>query len=195
MLEQAFNNIESERIILRRFIDSDLPSFLSYRNDPDVARYQSWETTSLAEAEEFIQVQKGIQPGVPGQWFQFAIALKPTGELIGDCALKVSEHYSQQGEMGYTLAREHQGKGYASEAIRSLLDYAFLDLNLHRVVAITDCENAASVALLERIGLRREGHFIENTWFKGKWGDEYLYAILKDEWLLKRRETGRRDSV
>ena len=195
MLEQVFDHIESERIILRRFIDSDLPSFLSYRNDPDVARYQSWETTSLAEAEEFIQVQKGIQPGAPGQWFQFAIALKPTGELIGDCALKVSEHYSQQGEMGYTLAREHQGKGYATEAICSLLDYAFLDLNLHRIVAITDCENAASVALLERIGLRREGHFIENTWFKGKWGDEYLYAILKDEWLLKRSETGRKDSV
>jgi len=53
------------------------------------------------------------------------------------------------------------------------------------VIAVTDCENTASVTLLERLGLRREGHFIQNVWFKGKWADEYLYAILQDEWLSK----------
>ena len=60
----------------------------------------------------------------------------------------------------------------------------FDTFDLHRIIAITDCENIASVALLERLGMRREGHFIQNIWFKGKWGDEYLYAILKEEWLL-----------
>ena len=65
----------------------------------------------------------------------------------------------------------------------NVLEYAFMQLGLHRVVAITDCENEASVALLDGLGMRREGHFIQNIWFKGKWGDEYLYAILKDEWL------------
>jgi len=67
-----------------------------------------------------------------------------------------------------------------------VLDYVFTKLHSHRVIAITDCENERSVALLSRLGMRREGHFIQNIWFKGKWGNEYLYAILREEWLQKR---------
>jgi RimJ/RimL family protein N-acetyltransferase len=67
-----------------------------------------------------------------------------------------------------------------------VLDYAFEKLNLHRVIAITDCENERSIALLERLNMRREGHFIENIWFKGRWGSEYLYAVLREEWLARR---------
>jgi RimJ/RimL family protein N-acetyltransferase len=67
-----------------------------------------------------------------------------------------------------------------------VLDYSFEKLKLHRVVAIADCENEKSVALLSRLGLRREGHFIQNIWFKGKWGSEYLYAVLGEEWLGRR---------
>ena len=126
-----------------------------------------------------------LQPGVPGQWFQIAIELKETGVLIGDCAFKINEHNDRQAEIGYTLSRVYQGQGFATEALSCFLTYAFLTFDLHRIIAITDCENTASVALLERLGMRREGHFLQNAWFKGKWGDEYLYAILKEEWLLK----------
>jgi RimJ/RimL family protein N-acetyltransferase len=180
-----FTNLETPRLLLRHFTDADLIPFLAYRNDYDVARYQDWEGISEPEARAFIREQKTIQPGVPGQWFQFAIEFKETRTLVGDCALKISEHDDRQAEIGYTLSHAYQGKGIASEAISCLLDYVFMTLELHRVIAITDCENAASVALLERLGLRREGHFIQNIWFKGKWGDEYLYAILKHEWLRK----------
>jgi len=125
------------------------------------------------------------QPGVPGQWFQISIELKETGVLIGDCAFKINEHDDRQAEIGYTLARAYQGQGFATEVLSYFLTYAFLTFDLHRIIAITDCENTASVALLERLGMRREGHFLQNVWFKGKWGDEYLYAILKEEWLPK----------
>ena len=185
MQKMHFTNLETARLILRHFTDADLVSFMAYRNDPDVARYQSWEGISEAEARAFIAEQKLVQAGVPGQWFQVAIALKETGTLVGDCALKIDEHDERQAEIGYTLARAYQGKGIATEAVSCVLDYVFRRLELHRVVAITDCENTASVALLERLGMRREGHFIQNVWFKGKWGDEYLYAILQDEWLDK----------
>ncbi len=161
---------------------------MAYRNDPDVARYQGWEGISEPEAHAFMQEQKTMQPGVPGQWFQIAIEFKETGTLVGDCGLKINEPDKRQAEIGYTLSRAYQGKDIASEAVSCLLDYLFTTLELHRVIAITDCENAASVALLERLGLRREGHFIQNIWFKGKWGDEYLYAILKHEWLRKHVE-------
>ncbi len=186
MPRMDFVNLETARLILRHFTDADLVPFMAYRNDPDVARYQGWEGISEAEAHAFIEEQKLVQPGVPGQWFQIAIALKETGMLAGDCALKIDEHDERQAEIGYTLARAYQGKGIAAEAVSRVLDYAFRTLELHRVIAITDCENAASIALLERLGLRREGHFIQNVWFKGKWADEYLYAILQHEWLNKR---------
>jgi RimJ/RimL family protein N-acetyltransferase len=119
---------------------------------------------------------------VPGQWFQIAIELKETGMLVGDCALKIEEHDERQAEIGYTLSRPYQGRGIASEAVACVLEYAFVTLGLHRVVAVTACENAASVALLERLGQRREGHFRQSVWLKGKWRDEYLYAMLQEEW-------------
>lgn len=180
-----FHPIELQRVRLRPFADVDLPIFLAYRNDPEVARYQSWETTSEAEARTFIQEQKNAQPGIPGKWFQIAIELKETSKLIGDCAVKILADDPRQAEFGFTLSRAYQGRGLAFEAISGILNYVFKTLKLHRVIAIADCENAASVALLERLGMRREGHFIQNTWFKGKWGDEYLYAILGEEWFGK----------
>jgi len=164
---------------------TDLAAFVAYRNDPLVARYQSWETYGEQEAIEFLRHQADTRLGAPGGWTQFAIELKATGALIGDCALHVKADDARQGEIGFTLAREYQGRGYAAEAVARLLDYVFAELQLHRVVAITDCENSASVALLKRLGLRREGHFVQSVWFKGRWGDEYLYAVLADEWEKK----------
>jgi RimJ/RimL family protein N-acetyltransferase len=178
----VFTPLETTRLRLRHFTDADLAPFMAYRNDPDVARYQSWEGISEPEARAFLQEQSEVQPGVPGQWFQIAIELKETGMLVGDCALKIEEHDARQAEIGYSLARAYQGQGIAREAVASVLDYAFVSLGLHRVIAIVDCENAASITLLERLGLRREGHFLQNAWFKGTWADEYLYAILQGEW-------------
>ena len=155
-----------------------------------MAIYQSWDSYDEREALDFIRAMRSAEPGSPGEWFQFAVVLKGTGQLIGDCGLKTEED-GRQAEIGVTFAREHQGKGYAFEAVSRLLDYAFSNLGVQRVVAIADQQNAPSVALLERLGMRREGSFIRNVWFKGHWASEYLYAILKEEWL-RRHERGER---
>lgn len=84
-----------------------------------------------------------------------------------------------------TLARENHGQGFATEALGCLLDALFDRLKLHRVVADTDVENTASWTLLERLGLKREGHLRQSLWFKGRWADEYLYSIRRDEWLKR----------
>lgn len=186
--------LETPRLWLRRFQTGDEAPFLAYRNDPEIARYQSWESFSPEEATEFIAEQQSLQLGEPGKWFQFAIELKETASLIGDCAFKVNEDDSRQAEIGFTLARAFQGKGYAAEAVERVLLYGFAELSLHRIIAITDCENISSVALLERLGMRREAHFIQNIWFKGKWGDEYLYALLRDEWSDQRRDATEQSS-
>ena len=186
MQPTGFTSLDSERLVLRRFNDADLAPFLAYLNDPLVARYQSWESYTEQAAQEAIDTQQGLDPGVPGKWFTFALELKETGALAGHVALSVREDAQQQAEIGFTLARSFHGRGLGFEAARRVLDYAFDELELHRVVAITDCENANSVALLERLGMRREGHFMQNIWFKGKWGDEYQYAVLRDEWRQQR---------
>lgn len=186
MNKTAFTSLESDRLLLRRFADADLLPFLAYLNDPDVARYQTWESYTDEQAAKVIAEQANVEPGEPGKWFTFAAELRDEGLLIGHVALKVQDQ--QQAEIGFTFARAYQGKGLAFEATCLVLDYLFTELDLHRVIAIADCENERSVALLKRLGMRQEGHFIQNIWFKGKWGDEYLYAILKDEWLSRRQQ-------
>ncbi|MGB7922098.1 MAG: GNAT family protein [Pyrinomonadaceae bacterium] len=186
MSHPPFTGLESERLLLRRFKDADLEPFLAYVNDPVVALYQSWDSYTTEQAREVIEKQKTLEPGLPGEWFTFALELKETGALAGHVALSVKDEEHRQGEIGFTLAREYHGRGLALEAAASVLDYAFLQLKLHRIIAITDCENSRSAALLGRLGMRREGHFIQNIWFKGKWGDEYLFAVLRDEWLRRR---------
>lgn len=183
--KKPFANIETQRLVLRRFADADLAPFLAYANDPLVSRYQSWESYTEAQARELIGRQKEAEPGRPG-WFSFAVELKETRRMVGHVSLSAGAEDVRQGEMGFAFAREYQGRGLAREAAGRVLAYAFEVLGMHRVVGVTDCENARSVALLERLGMRREAHFVENIWFKGAWGSEYYYAILRSEWVLKR---------
>lgn len=186
MKKAAFTSMESERLVLRRFTGADLKPFLTYLNDPLVARYQSWESYTEEQARKVIEVQRNLDPGEPGKWFTFAVEAKAEGALVGHVALKMQDQ--QQAEIGFTFSRDYQGKGLAFEATTRVLDYVFTELGLHRVIAIADCENVRSASLLGRLGMRREGHFIQNVWFKGKWGDEYLYAVLREEWLRRRAD-------
>jgi RimJ/RimL family protein N-acetyltransferase len=175
--------LETERLYLRHFSDSDLDAFVTYRNDPQVARYQGWEVPFLRDTgQAFIEEMKNAVPGLPGKWFQAAIEIKPSEEIIGDCAFHVMKNDHRQAFIGITLARDSWGKGYGEETCRRLIDYLFDELNLHRVVAECDAENNASSKLLMRLGFRREAELIENIWFKGSWGSEFHYAILEREW-------------
>ncbi|HEY0733718.1 MAG TPA: GNAT family N-acetyltransferase [Herpetosiphonaceae bacterium] len=182
MRASAFHSLETPRLHIRHFTPADLPTLLAYRNDPLVARYQSWESMTEAEGRAFIAEMQQHQPGEPGPGFQFAIALKTSGLHIGDCYFKVLDYDPRQAEIGYSLAREHWGQGLATEALNAILEYSFRTLDLHRIIAITDCENRSSIALLERLGMRREGHFLKSMWSKGAWSDEYQYALLGEEW-------------
>ena len=83
---------------------------------------------------------------MPGAWFQLAIELKETGRLVGDCGLKVHQQDTQQAEIGFTLSRDYQSKGLASETVSCLLDYAFIQLGLHRIIAVTDCRPLCGIA-------------------------------------------------
>jgi RimJ/RimL family protein N-acetyltransferase len=186
MPDMEFDSLTSARLRLRRFRESDLPVFCRYRADPEIARYQSWSDFTEADGRRFFEQQSKLHPDTPGAWFQMAIELQSTGEMLGDCALHILANELRQGEIGFTLAAGCQGMGYATEAIIRLLDYVFHNLGKHRVIAVTDAENQRAARVLERIGFRREGHFLQNAWLKGNWGDEYSYALLREEWLRRR---------
>jgi RimJ/RimL family protein N-acetyltransferase len=175
--------LETKRLKMRSFDSADIQTFANYRSEEAVAKYQSWRTPfSLEKAGQFIESMQNVQPGTPGEWYQVALELKDSGNLIGDCAFHIFADLPQQAEIGFTLSESYQGKGYAIEAVTGLLDYLFSKFNLHRIQATCDVENSASAKLLEKLGMRREAHLIENIWFKGTWGSEYIFALLKREW-------------
>jgi aminoglycoside 6'-N-acetyltransferase len=180
-------HIRTRRLQLRPLQESDLAAFAAYRSDPEVARYQSWSAPySLDQATALLEEMGRAQPGTPGAWFQLAIERPAEPGLIGDCAFQILTQEARQAQIGFTLARPYQRQGYAAEAVRALLDFLFSEYQLHRITAVCDALNLPSARLLERLGMRREGHYLENIWFKGAWGDEYSYAILRREWEQRR---------
>jgi RimJ/RimL family protein N-acetyltransferase len=173
---------ETERLLARSMGWEDVDTFTSYRADPVVARYQSWEDYTVEQGRELVASMLDATPGVPGEWYQFALEDKVSGALVGDLAACVQADEPRVAEVGFTLDPRHQGHGYGTEALRGLLGYGFGTLSLHRVFAVTDAENAAAAALLTRVGFREEAHFLENIFFKGAWGSELVFAILRREW-------------
>jgi len=175
--------LESPRLILRPFQDSDLESFLAYRNDPEVAKYQSWSVPYPRESGvQFVDLMQMTNPVSQGEWYQVAVELKSTRDMIGDVAFCTLISDERQALIGYSLARPYWHQGCAFEAVSTLLGYLFEERGLHRVIAECDVDNVASWKLLEKLGFRREAHLVENVYFKGRYGSEYHYAMLAREW-------------
>ena len=123
-----------------------------------------------------------------GDRLVLAIERRWDGRVLGEVNLVWRSVEHRQGEMGFVLHPDAQGHGYAREAATRLLDLAFDGLGLHRVFGSTDGRNDASAALMRRLGMREEAHFVHNEVFKGEWGDEVVFAILEDEWRALRAE-------
>lgn len=178
------NGLTTEHFVLRPFQRADLEAFTAYRADPKVAKYQSWTDYSYSDALTLFEKMDYAQFGAVGTWFQLAIVTVASGttptQLVGDLALQFIDE--QQVEIGFTIAPQHQGKHIAFEAVSALLDYLFIELHMHRVIAITDAQNLACCHLLEKLRFRREAHYVKNIFFKGAWGDEFVYALLKEEY-------------
>lgn len=180
--------IQTNRLVIRPLEPADAKDFHLYRSNPDVTRYQGFDVMSLEEAENFIQDNASKSFGKPGEWVQYAIVGKHSGKVIGDCALKLDAYDIRIAEIGITISHLEQNKGFAKECLSALLEFLFEVQKLHRVVEIVDVENVPSIQLLKSLGFRLEGHFMENIFFKGKWGSEYQFAMLQREWMQQRNQ-------
>jgi aminoglycoside 6'-N-acetyltransferase len=166
--------LESARLILRRFRPADSAALSAYQSDPSVARYQSWTPPVPPDmAARLVVAFAAGDPSRPG-WFQYAIEHRAQRCLIGDVGVRLHDN-RMQADLGFTLAGEWQGNGYATEAVRTVLGYLF-GQGLHRVSAECDARNERSARLLQRVGFQREGYRPGYTWLKGEWTDDYLFS-------------------
>lgn len=189
--------IRTDRLLLRPFREDDLADLLAYQSRPEVARYLYWEPWDETAARAALErrVRQGTIDG-PGQGTSLAVERRDTGTVIGDVLLQWLDGEHRQGETGFVFHPDHQGHGFAREATEEALRLGFDGLGLHRIVGRCDARNTASAALMARLGLRREGHFVQNEYVKGEWTDELVYAVLADEWRKgsRRERSGRHGS-
>ncbi|HFS67070.1 MAG TPA: N-acetyltransferase [Flavobacteriia bacterium] len=174
--------ISTKRLRIRNLKPDDIADFHVYRSNKEVVKYQGFDVFTKQQATDFIQLQQNKKFGNAGEWVQYGIENRKTGKIIGDCAIKLEQNDIRIAEIGITISHLEQKKGYAKESIYGILDFLFQIENFHRVKAIVDTKNIASIQLLKSVGFRQEGHFIENIFFNNKWGSEYQFAILKKEY-------------
>ena len=189
-----FQQILTERLRLRCLRATDAERMFAYRSHPLVLRYQSWAPTSLEEVRLFIDRMSVRESSAPG-WCQVGIAEQGDDNLIGDCGIHVLETDSRVAEIGITIAPDFQRNGYATEALKAILNLLFVKLNKHRVFASVDPRNLRSMALMRRLGLRQEGHFVRSLWFKDTWVDDAVFAMLADEWREQQTSDRPRNSA
>jgi RimJ/RimL family protein N-acetyltransferase len=175
--------IEGERLLLRPFAPDDVEALHAIESRADIARWLYWEPRDEEEVRAVLEHRIANRSFVrDGDGLGFAIVLKATSGLIGIATLALRSAEHRQGELGFILHPDHQGRGYATETGRLLLRLAFDEHGLHRVVGRLEPRNAASARVLERLGMRCEAHFVENEFVKGEWQSELVYALLEREW-------------
>jgi RimJ/RimL family protein N-acetyltransferase len=177
----------TERLALRLFVEDDLDALHDMQSRPEVARYLYWSPRTRSETERSLQERiksRGIE--AEGDILNLAVTRAAGGPAIGDLMVRYASAVHAQAEIGYVLHPDAQGQGLATEAMRVVVERAFTGLGLHRVYGQIDARNTASGRVLERLGMRREAHLIQNEWVKGEWTDEVIYAVLADEWARSR---------
>ena len=178
--------LTSERLILREFVEDDWEAVLAYQQEPLYLRYCEWNSRTPDQVREFIQIFLDHQKQEPRLKFQLAITLKSSGQLIGNCGVRKRSIEALEGDMGYELDSRHWGKGYATEAARSVLDFGFTDLGLQRITAWCIADNASSARVLEKIGMHLKSRTRKHQYFKSRWWDTLSYSITREEWQAKK---------
>ena len=178
--------IETERLVLRPMLMSDVDDLYEYQSNPEIVRYIPWPARTMEQVKEAarktIDTVKSdlveINDHIILVW-----ELKSSGKVIGQSNMGLISKEHKTSNIGWVTHQDFQRKGYAFEATNSLLAYAFTNFDIHRVIADIDTRAPKSAKLAEKLGMRREATFVEGEFFKGEWCDMWLYAILDREFI------------
>ena len=174
--------IVSDRLALRAFKRSDQAAYDAYHTRSEVYRFLYTPVPEGNALEEQFAAALSTQFEEDGDMLRLAVVRREDSALLGECLLKMASKAALQGEIGYIFNPDFSGAGYATEAVRAMLDFGFDQCGFHRIFARLDPLNTDSVGVVERLRFRREAHLLQNDRFNGVWGDEFIYALLKAEW-------------
>ena len=172
--------VETERLVLRELAESDVAAIQEYATDPAVVEFLPWGPNTVEDTRRFLAEVTTAREATPRLQWDLAVVLKSDERLIGGCRLHVTDAGAGEADVGYALARRAWGHGYAAEAVRALVGFAFERLATRRVWAVCEPANRASARVLEKAGLRRERFLRAHRFMKGRWRDSYVYACYNE---------------
>ena len=173
--------LETSRLLLRDFAAGDWPAVIAYQRDPRYLRLYEWADRTPAAVQAFVQMFVDQQAEQPRTRFQLAVTLPASGEVIGNCGIRLTAAGSHEAEIGYELSPNQWGRGYATEAVAAILRFGFTELGVHRVSAWLVADNVASARVLEKNGFQLEGRLRDKERYKGRYWDVLMYARVAEE--------------
>jgi RimJ/RimL family protein N-acetyltransferase len=175
--------IETDRLTLRRYRDTDYDDLLKLQSNPDVTRFLLYDPKTPEQVKESLAGRLADVPmDTDGQALTVAVILRETGRHVGEVTLFVQNAEHRGGELGFVFHPEFHGRGFAAEASNEVLRLGFEELGMHRIIGRLDAANSSSAKLLKRLGMRHEATFVKNEFLKGRWTDEAVFAMLAEEW-------------
>jgi ribosomal-protein-alanine N-acetyltransferase len=173
-----FQNLKTERLLLRRLNENDVDEVLALRGNPETMKYIPKPLAKSKEdaLEHIAMIEDKIVNNIGINW---GITLKGVPKIIGIVGIYKFYPENHRAEIGYMSLPETNGKGYITEAIKAVVTYGFEQLNLHSIEAIIDPNNIASERVLQKNGFVKEAHILENELWDGKYWDTVIYSLLK----------------
>jgi RimJ/RimL family protein N-acetyltransferase len=172
-------DIIGQRIRLREFNIDDLDDSLAVVADDRVTRWLSFDSLTREQQSERL---KGIihrAQETPRTEYYLAVTPTDSHQLVGFARLGLAG--ARAAKLGYAIAYEHQGKGYATDAARTLIRYGFESLQLHRISAAIGPDNVVSMTMVHTLGFTHEGKLRDHVFTNGAWRDSELYSILETD--------------
>ncbi len=173
--------LHTPRLLLRDFVPGDWPAVYAYQRDPRYLRLYEWTDRMPDEVQAFVQMFVDQQAEQPRTRFQLAVTLPASGEVIGNCGIRLTAAGSHEAKIGYELSPNQWGRGYATEAVAAILRFGFTELGVHRVSAWLVADNVASARVLEKNGFQLEGRLRDKERYKGRYWDVLMYARVAEE--------------
>lgn len=181
----ALPTLTTPRLRLRALVPADAPALYEIFADVEVVRY--WSAPPLADLAEAAAMQAHIEALFHARsLFQWGIVRAEAADrVLGTCTLADIDLKHQRAAIGFALGRASWGQGFAREAVQALVDFAFTELELHRLAADADPRNQRSLHLMETLGFQREGFQRECYYVMDEWQDAVLLGLLRSEWSTR----------
>jgi len=185
-----FPGLRTDRLVVRNPEPGDVEALLARRNDPAVARLQAWELPYPRERAKAIVADASAMSGPQDQeWWMATLVEAASGEIVGDLVVHMTNGM-RTAEVGYSLARTHWGRGYATEGLDALVDWLLAEYPITRLAGMLHPENRASAMVLERTGFVFEGHTRLSFWLGDDNSDDWIYGMTRadrEAWVARPR--------